>query len=53
LGGAIGAAILKALVTAGIVRRQRRSRTVVCQKPVMEWLDVVPSGQTNTLANNR
>ena len=52
LGGALGAAILAALVTAGIVRRQRQSRTVVCQQPVMNWFDVVPSGQTERLDNN-
>jgi DNA-binding transcriptional ArsR family regulator len=52
LGGAIGAAILEALLTAGIVRR-RQSRTVVCQKPVMDWFDVVPSGQTDVLAKDR
>jgi DNA-binding transcriptional ArsR family regulator len=53
LGGALGAAILEALLTAGIVRRRRQSRTVVCQQPVMEWFDVVPSGQTDMLDKNR
>jgi DNA-binding transcriptional ArsR family regulator len=54
LGGALGAAILEALVTAGRVRRRRRqSRTVVCQKPVIDWFDVVPSGQTDMLDKNR
>jgi hypothetical protein len=53
LGGALGAVILETLVTSGIVRRRRQSRTVVCQKPVMNWFDVVPSGQTNMLAKNR
>jgi DNA-binding transcriptional ArsR family regulator len=52
LGGALGAAILEALLTAGIVRRRRQSRTVVCQQPVREWFDVVPSGQTDVLDKN-
>ena len=47
LGGALGAAILEAMVTAGMVRRQRQSRTVVCQQPVMAWLDAVPSSHTD------
>jgi hypothetical protein len=36
-----------------MVRRRRQSRTVVCQQPVMEWFDVVPSGQTDALDKNR
>jgi DNA-binding transcriptional ArsR family regulator len=39
LGGALGAAILDAMVTAGIMRRQQQTRTVVLLKPVMDWLD--------------
>jgi DNA-binding transcriptional ArsR family regulator len=53
LGGALGAAILEALLTAGIVRRQRQSRTVVCKQPVMDWFDVVPSRQRDRLDKNR
>jgi DNA-binding transcriptional ArsR family regulator len=53
LGGAIGAAILEALLTAGIVRRQRQSRTIVCKQPVMDWFDVVRSRQTDRLDKNR
>jgi hypothetical protein len=41
LGGALGMAILEALGTAGMVRRQRQTRTVVLQKPVTEWLDTL------------
>ena len=52
LGGALGAAILEALVTAGIVRRRRQSRTVVCQKPVMDWFDVMLSGPTEVPDKN-
>lgn len=48
LGGALGAAILEALVRAGIVQRQPQSRTVVFQKPVSDWLDV-PSNSHNPL----
>jgi DNA-binding transcriptional ArsR family regulator len=39
LGGALGAAILEAMLRAGMVRRQQQSRTVVLQKPVVDWLD--------------
>jgi DNA-binding transcriptional ArsR family regulator len=53
LGGAIGAAILEVLLTAGIVRRQRQSRAVVCKQPVMDWFDVVPSRQRDRLDKNR
>jgi DNA-binding transcriptional ArsR family regulator len=53
LGGALGAAILEAMVTAGMVRRQRPSRTVVCQQPVMDWFDAVPSSYTDALDKNR
>jgi DNA-binding transcriptional ArsR family regulator len=44
LGGALGAAILKALVTAGIMRPQSQTRTVVPLQPVMDWLDATSSG---------
>lgn len=44
LGGALGAAILEAMVTAGIIRRQQQSRTVILLKPVMDWLDASSSG---------
>jgi hypothetical protein len=40
-------------VTADIVRRRRPSRTVVCQKPVIDWFDVVPSGQMDMPDKNR
>jgi DNA-binding transcriptional ArsR family regulator len=39
LGGALGAAILEAMLRTGIVRRQQQSRTVVFLKPVVDWLD--------------
>ncbi len=39
LGGALGAAMLDALVTAGVVRRQRQTRAMRLQKPVTNWLD--------------
>ena len=39
LGGALGAAIFKAMVTAGIVQRQPQARTVVLLQPVVDWLD--------------
>ena len=48
LGGALGAALLEALVRAGMVQRQPQSRTVVFQKPVSDWLDV-PSSSGNPL----
>lgn len=44
LGGALGAAILEAMVTAGVMRRQQPTRTVVLLKPVMDWLDASSSG---------
>ena len=44
LGGALGAAILDAMVTAGILRQQSQMRTVVPLKPVMDWLDASSSG---------
>jgi DNA-binding transcriptional ArsR family regulator len=53
LGGALGAVILEALVTSGVVRRRRQSRTVICQQLVMDWFDVVPSGQTDMLDKHR
>jgi hypothetical protein len=40
LGEALGAAILEAMLRAGIVQRQQQSRAVICQKPVGDWLDV-------------
>ncbi len=43
LGGALGAAILEAMVTAGIVWWQPQSRRVVCEKPVVDWLDTASS----------
>jgi len=43
LGGALGAAIFEAMVTAGMVQRQPQSRTIVFQKPVVHWLEA-PSG---------
>jgi hypothetical protein len=46
LGGALGAAILEAMVTAGMVRRQHQSRGVICQKPVLDWLEVSSSRHT-------
>jgi DNA-binding transcriptional ArsR family regulator len=52
LGGALGAAILEAMITAGMIRRRRQSRTIVCQKPVIDWFDAVPSGQTDALDKN-
>jgi DNA-binding transcriptional ArsR family regulator len=48
LGGALGAAIFEALVTAGMVQRQPQSRTIVFQKPVAHWLDA-PSGSQSQL----
>jgi DNA-binding transcriptional ArsR family regulator len=39
LGGALGAAIFEAMVTAGMIQRQPQSRTVVFQQPVVDWLD--------------
>jgi hypothetical protein len=39
LGGALGAAILEAMLRAGMVRRQQQSRVVVVQKPLVDWLD--------------
>jgi hypothetical protein len=39
LGGALGSAILEAMLSAGIVQRQQRSRAVVFQKPVVDWFD--------------
>jgi DNA-binding transcriptional ArsR family regulator len=47
LGGALGAAILDAMVTAGIMRRQQQTRTVVPLKPVMDWLDASSSGRVD------
>ncbi len=44
LGGALGAAIQEAMVTAGIIRRQHQTRTVILLKPVMDWLDASSTG---------
>jgi DNA-binding transcriptional ArsR family regulator len=46
LGGALGVAIFETLVTAGMVRRQPQSRTVVFQKPVVDWLDAPSSNHS-------
>jgi hypothetical protein len=46
LGGALGAAILEVMVTDGLVQRQQQSRSVVCQMPVVEWLDTSSSRPT-------
>ena len=43
LGGALGAAILGAMVTAGIIQRQPSTRTIVLLKPVMDWLNASSS----------
>lgn len=53
LGGALGAAILDAMVTAGIMRRQQQTRTVVPLKPVMDWLDASCSGCTDAPGDRR
>jgi DNA-binding transcriptional ArsR family regulator len=45
LGGALGAAILEALRTAGVVQRQPSSRTLLVLTPLGHWLDVAePEG---------
>jgi len=46
LGGALGAAILEAMVTVDMVRRQPQSRGVVCQRPVVDWLDTSSGSHT-------
>jgi DNA-binding transcriptional ArsR family regulator len=51
LGGALAAAILDAMVTAGIVRRQQQTRTVVPLTPVMDWLDASSGGCTDALGD--
>jgi DNA-binding transcriptional ArsR family regulator len=53
LGGALGAAILEAMVTAGIIRRQPSTRTAVLLMPVMDWLDASSSGCANVPENRR
>jgi DNA-binding transcriptional ArsR family regulator len=53
LGGALGAAILEAMVTAGIVRRQQQTRTVVPLKPVMDWFDASCSDCTDAPRERR
>ena len=42
LGGALGAAMLQALSTAGYVRRHHTSRAVVLRQPIAGWLDTAP-----------
>src|SRR5207244_2263803 len=39
LGGALGAAVLAALIAHGIVQREQAARTVVLLKPLTAWLD--------------
>jgi hypothetical protein len=39
LGGALGAAILHALCSAGYIHRDRQSRAVTLLKPITGWLD--------------
>lgn len=39
LGGALGAAVLDALVMAGVVRREGQTRAVRLQTPVTDWLN--------------
>jgi hypothetical protein len=41
LGGALGAAILAAIVAYGAIRREHASRTVGLLKPLTDWLDDV------------
>ncbi len=41
LAGALGAAILAALGTAGVIRRVPGSRTVTLLQPLTDWLDAV------------
>lgn len=41
LDGALGAAILVALVARGVIRREPAARTVVLLKPLTDWLDDV------------
>lgn len=53
LGGALGAAMLDAMVTTGIIRRQQQTRTVVPLKPVMDWLDASSSGCVDALGDCR
>ncbi len=53
LGGALGAAILDAMVTAAIILRQQQTRTVVPLKPMMDWLDASSSGCADAPENRR
>ena len=46
LGGALGAALFKAMVMAGMVQRRPQSRTVVLQQPVVDWLDAACSSSS-------
>lgn len=39
LGGALGAAILETLESAGVLRREKGSRAASLQSPVVGWLD--------------
>jgi DNA-binding transcriptional ArsR family regulator len=50
LGGALGAAILDALGTAGVVQRQRPMRIVSLRKPVTAWLKALPHDQVSSRA---
>jgi DNA-binding transcriptional ArsR family regulator len=43
LGGALGAAALRALEKAGAIRRSKASRAVTLLKPLREWLDTPAS----------
>jgi hypothetical protein len=53
LGGALGAAILEAMIVAGIIRRQPQTRTVTLLEPVMNWLDASSSGGVDTPGDRR
>jgi len=53
LGGALGTAILEAMVAAGIIQRQPHTRTVVLLKPVMDWLDASSSGDADASGDSR
>ena len=53
LGGALGAAILDAMIAAGIIRRQQQTRTVTLLEPVMNWLDASSRGGVDTPGDRR
>lgn len=53
LGGALGMVVLEAMATAGIVRRQQQSRTVILLRPVMDWFDASSSGCAGTSGDRR